>query len=159
MTYNFFPRLMTLAAAATLACASGTSVAAEYATREEAVGFVKKVIAHYKSAGREKALTDISAKDNKFTDRELYVTVMDFKTGVAAADSRNPRLVGKNLSELKDADGKAFVREQMYMGKTGSASWIDYRWPNPVTQVIESKTTYCEPYDGLVFCVGIYRGV
>lgn len=159
MTYKFIPRLMALTAAAAFVSASGTATAAEYATREEAVSFVKKVITFYKASSREKALADISAKDNKFVDRELYVTVMDIKTGVAAADSRNPRLVGKNLSELKDADGKSFVREQMYMGKTGSASWIDYRWPNPVTQVIESKTTYCEPYDGLIFCVGIYRGV
>lgn len=159
MSQSIIRPIIGLVSAIALTCAANLACAAEYATREEAVALAKKVIVHYKASGRTKALDDISAKDNKFVDRELYVTVLELSTGVAVADSKNPRIVGKNLSAIKDADGKSFIREELYMGKTGSSSWIDYRWPNPVTQVIESKTTYCEPFDGMIFCVGFYRGV
>lgn len=159
MCHKLLRPIIGLAAFIALACNGTTGMAAEYATREEAIAFVKKAIVHYKTVGRIQALSDISAKDNKFTDRELYVTVMEIASGVATADSRYPRLVGKNLTTLKDADGKLFVKEQLYIGKMGSASWVDYRWPNPVSLVVESKTTYCEPHDGLIFCTGIYRGV
>lgn len=159
MSHSIHRQVICAIVAGVLACAGGAAQAADNATREEAVAFVKKVIAYYKSAGKAKAVADISAKDNKFVDRELYATVMEISTGVVLADSRNPRTVGKNLSAVKDADGKEFIREQLYIGKTGNPSWVDYRWPNPVSQAIESKTTYCEPHDGLIFCAGFYRGV
>jgi signal transduction histidine kinase len=158
MQNKTFYRFAGAVAACVFTLAGSTALAGDRATKDDAVAFVKKTIAHYKAAGRTQALADISAKENnQFLDRDLYVAVTEINTGMAVANSRNQRMIGKNMSDLKDVDGKLFVKEQLDIAKAGKISWVDYRFPNPVTQQIENKTTYCEPYDGLIFCTGFYR--
>lgn len=130
--------------------------AGEHASKEEAVAMVKKAIAQYKSQGKDKTLADINAKSPAYFDRDLYVYVATLD-GVAVAHAANPKLVSKNLSQLKDADGVAFVEQIISVAKAGKPGWVDYKWPNPVTKQIDEKTTYVESFDGHAFCAGIYR--
>lgn len=136
---------------------AGVAVAeVKHGSKDEAMALVKKAVAHYKSAGREKAMADFSQKGGSFTDRDLYVFVSDFN-GKALAHGANEKLIGRDLLPLKDTDGKAFVVEYVERAKSGKAGWTDYKWPNPVSKEIEQKTTYCEPVDSLAVCVGAYK--
>lgn len=135
---------------------SSASLASDRATKEEAVAMVKKAIAQYKSAGKDKTLADVNAKSPVYFDRDLYVYVATLD-GVAVAHAANPKLVGKSLIALKDADGAPFVENIVAIAKSGKTGWVDYKWPNPVTKQIDEKTTYVEAHDGLVFCAGVYR--
>lgn len=147
--------LATLAVAGVLSC-SPALAQVKHASKEEAQALAKKAVAHYKSAGRDKALAEFSQKGGPFTDRDLYVFVTD-ANGKSLAHGANEKLIGRDLLALKDADGKAFVVEFVDRVKSGKAGWTDYKWPNPVTKEIEAKTTYCEPHDNMVFCVGAYK--
>lgn len=124
-------------------------------TRRFAVS-VFAAIAQYKSQGKDKALADINAKSSAFLDRDLYVYVATLD-GAAVAHAANPKLVSKNLSQLKDADGVAFVEQIISLAKAGKPGWVDCKWPNPVTKQIDEKTTYVESFDGHAFCVGMHR--
>lgn len=127
------------------------------ATKDEAVAMVKKGVAHVKSAGKDKAYADISDKANaEFHHQDLYLTVYQLD-GTVKAHGSNAKMIGKNLIELKDIDGKAFVKERVDMAKTNATFWQDYKFTNPETKKIEPKSMYCEKLDDTVVCGGIYK--
>jgi len=97
------------------------------ATKEEAVAMVKKGVAYVKANGKDKAYTDISDKANaEFHHQDLYLTVYALD-GTVRAHGANAKMIGKNLIELKDIDGKAFVKERMDLAKTNATFWQDPR--------------------------------
>ncbi|MEK8052085.1 cache domain-containing protein [Ideonella sp. DXS22W] len=149
------PSLAALGLAAVFSC-TGALAQVKHGSKDEAQAMVKKAVAHYKSAGKDKALADFNQKGGAFTDRDLYVYTADM-SGKCTSHGANEKLVGRDLLQLKDADGKAFVTEILEKGKTGKGGWTDYKWPNPVSKEIEAKTTYCEPHDNQMFCVGAYK--
>ena len=147
--------LTTLALAAAL-FSGGALAQVKHGSKDEAQAMVKKAVAHYKAAGKDKALADFNQKGGAFTDRDLYVYTTDLN-GKCTSHGANEKLVGRDLLQLKDADGKGFVGEILEKAKAGKGAWTDYKWPNPVSKEIEAKTTYCEPHDNQVFCVGAYK--
>jgi cytochrome c len=126
------------------------------ATADEATAMVKKGVAFIKAQGTEKGYAEISNKQGKFIDRDLYLVVYGLD-GTVLAHGANDKMVGKNLIDLKDIDGKAFVKERVELAQTKSSFWQDYKFTDPVTRKIEPKTTYCERLDASVVCGGIYK--
>jgi cytochrome c len=142
-----------------LLAASGAQ--AGNATADEAIAMVKKGVAFIKAQGTEKGYAEISNKQGQFIDRDLYLVVYGLD-GTVLAHGANEKMVGKNLIDLKDIDGKAFVgkafvKERVELGQTKSSFWQDYKFTDPVTKKIEPKTTYCERLDASVVCGGIYK--
>jgi signal transduction histidine kinase len=88
-----------------------------------------------------------------FRDRDLYVALYD-RTGKCLAHGATPGLVGKNLMDLKDVDGKPFARIAF---TSNEPTWVDYKWPNPTTKQVEQKSTYVVPVDDFVVTVGAYK--
>src|SRR5882757_7350810 len=74
-------------------------------TAAEATAMVQKAIAHIKKVGREKAFADFNNKSGAFTDRDLYVVVYDM-TGKVLAHGANEKMIGKDVIDLRDNDGK-----------------------------------------------------
>jgi signal transduction histidine kinase len=136
-------------------CLGPSSMAADRASADEAVAMVRKAVAYIKANGKEKAIAEVNARKEKFIDRDLYITIGD-ANGVILASGGNPKLVGKSLKEIKDPDGKTFVMEMLNSKK--QSGWVDFKWPNPVSQKIESKSMYFEKVDDLVVNCGVYKG-
>jgi cytochrome c len=131
--------------------------AAERVTPKEAEAMVRKGVAYIKANPRDKAMADITDPKGQFVDRELYLTVYKMD-GTALAHGANARFVGKNMLELRDANGKEHIRERMDLAKTRAAFWQDFTFVNPVSKKIEPKQMYCERTDEkLVVCGGIYK--
>lgn len=126
------------------------------ATEAEAIAMVKKGVAFIKASGHEKGFAEISTKGGQFNDRDLYLTVYGLD-GTVRAHGANTKMVGKNLIELKDVDGKAFVKERMDMAATKPTFWQDYKFTNPENKKIEPKRMYCEKLEDMVVCGGIYK--
>jgi hypothetical protein len=143
--------------AAGLAVAShGAFAAAEHATKEEATAMVKKGVAFIRSSGKDKGYAEISNKGGRFSDRDLYLVVYGLD-GVVRAHGANEKMIGKNLIELKDVDGKAFVKERVDLAQSQGTFWQDYKFTNPVSKKIEPKQMYCEKLDDTVVCGGVYK--
>jgi len=132
------------------------AAAAEHATKEEAVAMVKKGVAFWKSNGDEKTFAAITDKQGPFHDRDLYLAVYALD-GTVRAHGANEKMVGRNLIDLKDVDGKAFVRERVELAQKQSSFWQDYKFTDPLTKKIEPKQMYCERVDENVLCGGVYR--
>lgn len=131
------------------------AAAADVVTKPEAEAMVKKALAYLKANGRDKTFAEVNKKDGPFTDRDLYLTVYS-NDGVVRAHGANAKMIGKNLMELKDVDGKAFVKERVEMAKKKAPFWQDYKFTNPVSGKIEPKSMYCVPEEDLILCGGVY---
>ena len=126
------------------------------ASAAEATAMVKKGVAFIKASGKEKGYAEISTKGGQFSDRDLYLTVYGLD-GTVRAHGANEKMIGKNLIDLKDVDGKAFVKERVELAATKPTFWQDYKFTNPVTKKIEPKSMYCEKLDDAIVCGGIYK--
>jgi cytochrome c len=135
----------------------GVAVAKEeFGSAKEAEAMVVKAVAHIKAMGAEKAYQDFTAKAPAFVDRDLYVVVYDL-TGRVLAHGLNPKMVGKDLIDLKDPDGKQFVKERVELARTKTAFWHDYKFTDPVSRKVLPKSTYCQRVESTAVCVGIYK--
>jgi cytochrome c len=126
------------------------------ATAAEATAMVKKGVAFIKANGKDKGYAEISNKAGQFNDRDLYLTVYGMD-GVVRAHGANEKMIGKNLIDLKDVDGKAFVKERVELATAKPTFWQDYKFTNPVSKKIEPKSMYCEKLDDAIVCGGIYK--
>jgi len=136
---------------------SGAALAADKGTADEAVAMVKRAVAMVKAEGKEKTFAAIADPANTaFHDRDLYVYVYDLN-GVALAHGNNPKMVGKPLIGLKDNEGKPLIKEMVDIAKSKGKGWVDFKWPNPVTKAVESKSGYVERVDDFLIGSGIYK--
>jgi TRAP-type uncharacterized transport system substrate-binding protein len=131
--------------------------AGEFGTREEAIAMARRVQAKVKKDGLEATFKAINAGVKEFKDRDLYAFMLDFD-GNDPANAGVPAVVGKNIMDLKDQDGKFLVKGLLAVAKNQGSGWYDYRWPNPATKTIEDKSTYVERIgDRYMVGVGIYK--
>lgn len=133
----------------------GQAQAAEYATKPQAEAMVRKGLNYLKANGRDKTYAEIDKHDGQFVDRDLYLVIYGMD-GVVRAHGANPRMIGKNLMEMKDVDGKPFIRERVELARKKAPFWQDYKFTNPISGKIEPKSMYCVPDDDLIVCGGIY---
>jgi len=148
--------LVTRTLIAALLGATALAAQANNATAAEATAMVKKGVAFIKANGKEKGYAEVSNKGGQFNDRDLYLTVYGMD-GVVRAHGANEKMIGKNLIDLKDVDGKAFVKERTELAATKPSFWQDYKFTNPVSKKIEPKSMYCEKLDDAIVCGGIYK--
>ena len=135
----------------------GMASAADKGTQEEAVALVNKAVALVKAKGRDAALAEFNNPKGGFVDRDLYIFVID-KDGVTLANGVNPRLVGKNVMQMKDAEGNYFIKKFIEIGDTKGKGWApEYKWPNAVTKSVETKQSYVEKVDDLYIGCGVYK--
>jgi|HubBroStandDraft_2_1064218.scaffolds.fasta_scaffold716689_1 cytochrome c len=133
------------------------SSAADFGTRDEAVAMVKRVQKMYAEAGAEATFKAVDDKSNPlFHDRDLYPFVYDLN-GVCVAHGARPALVGKSLISLKDQNGVYLIQEMIALAKSPGSGWVDYKWPNPITNKIEDKSSYVEKMGDYFIGVGVYR--
>jgi len=123
---------------------------------DEAKAMVEKASALIKTEGMEKALAEIGNPKGQFVKGEMYVFAYDL-TATMVAHPMNSKLVGKNLMDVPDAEGKLFRKEIIELAKTKGAGWVDYKYKNPTTNQVESKTTYIQKEGDIVLCCGIYK--
>jgi signal transduction histidine kinase len=155
--HRTLPRLaLATLVAATLALPLAAVAKEGNAQKEDAMATVKKGIAFIKSQGRDKGYAEISNKQGQFIDRDLYLVVYGLD-GTVRAHGANDKMIGKNLIELKDVDGKAFVKERVELAQAKGTFWQDYKFTNPVSRKIEPKQMYCERLEDSVVCGGIYK--
>jgi signal transduction histidine kinase len=129
-------------------------VAADKATLEDAKTMASNAAQLIKEKGADAAAVAFMQKDGPFRDRDLYVVMVD-RDGYCIAHGMAPALVGKNLIDLKDVDGKPMIRLSVAVT---APEWIDYKWPTPVTKQVEQKSTYVVPVDKVLVSVGAYKG-
>lgn len=138
-----------------IAFLAGTSFALAGATKDDAVAMVKKTVAVIKAEGPQKAYAEIN-KGGQFVNSGIYAVVQAFD-GVTLAHATNSKLVGKNMSDVQDVDGKYFAKDMGNMGRKNASFWYEFKFVNPATKKIQPKDMYCESLEQTIVCAGLYR--
>ena len=137
---------------AMLALSVGPACAGE---KDDATRMVNEAAA---AAAKDKnaAVAEIGNKGGRFVKGEVYVFAYDLG-GTMVAHPINPKLIGKNLLEVPDADGKLF-RKDIISGVTATgAATVRYKYKNPKSGAVEEKVTYCKKAADLAICAGYYE--
>ena len=136
---------------------AGTAFAQERGTKDEAKALADSAFEHIKKVGPEKAYKDFTTDKAAWNKKDLYVMVYDDKA-VALAHGANEKLVGKDMSAIKDASGVPIVTGMVALAAKGGG-WFDYDWPDPITKKLMGKSTYArkQPNGEGFIGVGIYR--
>jgi cytochrome c len=122
----------------------------------EAKALVEKGAAFMKANGKEKTLSEISKLKGQFDKGDLYIFAYDM-TATVLAHPKNPKIIGKNLLEVPDNDGKYFRKDVIQGAKTKGSGWVDYKYLNPDTKKVEPKTTYFLKVEDIILCAGAYK--
>jgi signal transduction histidine kinase len=137
--------------------ALATANAQEHGTKDDAKGMVNAALVRIKQVGTTAAFSEFATDKSTWNRKDLYVVVQDLK-GVVLVHGANEKLVGKNLIDFKDQNGKLFVQELIGVGSKGEG-WVDYDFTNPITKKVEGKSSFVKripAFDGVVL-VGAYR--
>ena len=140
--------------ALSLVCASAS---AADPTEKDAIAMAERGAALVKSKGKDEMIKRINAKDPDFVQGSLYVDIRDIKSGIVLAHPYNPSIVGKDLTDVPDANGKKYRREIIETAAAKGKGWVDYMYKNPTNGKIEPKTTYVMKVDDVVLEAGIYK--
>ncbi|HNS77055.1 MAG TPA: cache domain-containing protein [Syntrophorhabdus sp.] len=84
-----------------------------------------------------------------------YVFVIDSK-GMDLVNPVFPGFEGQNVLDLKDSEGKYFIKDMIRALESTDTVWIEYMWPKPRHAVPTKKSTYVRKvlYGEEVFYVG-----
>ncbi len=142
--------------AITLASLSGTLLAADMGTPDEAKALSQKAQAAVNEMGKDKAFAAFAAPDGGFRSKDLYVFCMDMD-GVMLSHPLKPDLVGKNLFDFNKYGDEPF-KKMVATAKTSGEGAVDYKWPYPETDEIRDKESYVMTNKEGFFCgVGAYK--
>jgi uncharacterized protein len=130
--------------------------AVEFGTREEAKAMVKRVQEKFNRDGAEATFRAITEKSKAFHDHDLYPFIYDLN-GVNMAHGAKPELVGKNLIDFKDQNGKFLIREMIDLVNDSGSGWVNYRWASPTTDMVEDKSAYVEKMGQYLVGVGVHQ--
>jgi len=132
-------------------------VGAAYASeKDDAKALVEKAVAYVGSQGKDTALAEMCKPNGMFDKGEMYVFAYDLKATVVG-HPKNAKLIGKNLLEVPDNDGKLFRKEIVELAKGKGSGWVDYKYMNPATKKPEHKTTYIQKTGDIIVCCGAYK--
>lgn len=126
------------------------------ATQKDAKALVEAAATYMKDHGKEATLTELNKAGGQFDKGDLYVFAYDL-TATIVAHPKNQKLVGKNLMEVPDTDGKLFRKEIVTTANAAGSGWVDYKYLNPETKKVEAKTTFLLKVGDLVLCCGTYK--
>jgi cytochrome c len=148
-------RTLMVAIAVCLALGPTLASGAE-ATQKDAKALVDAAAAFMKANGKDAAIAEFNKATGQFVKGDLYVFAYDL-TATIVAHPKNPKLIGKNLMEVPDTDGKLFRKEIVGTATASGSGWVDYKYLNPETKKVEAKTTFVQKVGDLVLCCGTYK--
>lgn len=122
----------------------------------QAKAMVAQALEYMGEHGASGLIEKINVGAPEFHQGEFYVFVLD-SAGTIVAHPIDPSWVGADDETARDADGNAFLaRMAAAAAESPDGSWFNYRWPNPVTGEVATKSSWIVMRDDHVVGVGIY---
>ncbi len=111
------------------------------AEKQEVKDFVESALDYMDTHGVQDALDTYSDHNGIFVDGEKYIFAIT-TSGVNLAHGADSSLIGQDLYELQDENGKYLVQEMISISNTRGSGWLWYMWENPDTKEVERKHSY-----------------
>jgi cytochrome c len=129
-------------------------------TDAEAAAMMDRAEEFLRRDGVDAAVAAFARRDGQFIDRDLYPMLLN-QAGVMLAHGWTPALNGSNLIDLRDIDGKPFMREALETVKKQGVADVTYQWLDPLSGQIARKTLHARrlALNGASYtlAVGVYR--
>lgn len=127
-------------------------------TADEALALVEKAVAHRRMVSSKEAFVrDITAADQGFFDRDMYVFALD-RNGAYLAFGGNPAKVGTRVQDIAGVDGQGLLNAIVSQAQE-SPGWVQYDITNPSTGKVQTKMSYVCQVDDLYLGCGVYKGL
>ncbi len=117
--------------------------------------WVQEAIALYEASGKEAVLAEIADPSGRFVSDDRYIFALNL-SGTVLAHPLNTELTGRNLIDLKDCDGKPFIRRIIDISKARGYGYMEYKWSHPKRKGDYHKTIFFERVEGMILCSGFY---
>lgn len=124
-------------------------------SERDAMALAVKGARYLQEHGKAALIASINRKDPAFNQGTLYLAVRDLN-GITIAHPTSA-LIGKNLLDVPDADGKLFRHEMLALARGKGSGWVDYKFLNPKTGKVEAKTTYVLRVEDVALEAGVYK--
>lgn len=122
----------------------------------EALRLVQAAIAYYKQTGSdEQFLQGITKSSQQFSDRDMYVFVLD-RQGHYLAFAGNAAKVGSRVQDIPGVDGARLVAAIFAQAEI-EPGWVEYAITNPSTGTVQTKMSYVSMLNDLVVGCGVYK--
>lgn len=105
--------------------------------------------------GPQAAFDAFNRRDGGFSESELYVFVFSLD-GRYEASGANPKLVGQDARDMKDAEGKFLVREMIDIARNKGEGTVEYVWLNRIDNKVETKRSLIKRVGDHIVGVGYY---
>ncbi len=109
---------------------------------------------HLRDKG-EQALATFS-QAGEFHDGDLYVYVVDTDGKLIASGGSSGALIGRNVRDMTDSDGRPFFREMLEGARSAGTGTVEYRWYNPARNRAEPKIATYRAVGDRILVVGYY---
>ena len=132
--------------------------AEELATREECVEKTKQAAKLIEEVGLEAALQEMNDPNGPFMWKDTYVFCLD-ETGKMLVH-KNPKMIGFQAKDVKDVNGKPYMREILDVANTKGEGWVSYMYSKtPGGIASEPKTSYVlkVPSANVIVGAGFYE--
>jgi hypothetical protein len=104
---------------------------------------VEKGVAMVKEKGLEATLKAIGDKQGPFVKGELYLFAGSLdKITLLAHPLAAEKLVGPDLSQMKDSKGSFFFIKFKETAEKPGSGWVEYMWPKPGAKEDSLKKTF-----------------
>ncbi|MDT8992275.1 methyl-accepting chemotaxis protein [Curvibacter sp. APW13] len=127
-------------------------------TADEALALVAKAMQHHRHGVSQDAfLRDLTAKEQGFFDRDMYVFALD-RNGTYLAFGGNPAKVGTRVQDIAGIDGQGLM--DAIIGQADTApGWVQYDITNPSTGKVQTKMSYVCRLGDLYLGCGVYKNL
>lgn len=115
---------------------------------------MKGIVQAIKADGRDGVVKEVNTPKGKYAYKDMYLTI-ETVDGVTLANNISPRMVGKNVLQLRDPDGKYFIKERNEALKSAPSYWTELKWPNTATSKFDSRTIYAERIGDVIVSAGV----
>ena len=124
------------------------------AMEKRAEALLDRAVAHIRTHGRAGAAAFSTSQ--RFIDRDLYAFALGIDGVMLGSGGWSAPLVGQNVLDELDSQGKPFFREMIQVAKEHGKGQVNYQWYNPANSESTLKTTNVVKVGDVVVGVGFY---
>ncbi len=97
---------------------------------------------------------------NSFISKNCYIWIIktDYNSkAIIEVHPINKAITGRDFLEIKDSDGKEFIKDILRIVLYKGKGWVSYKWAHPRLKKAQEKLTFVEKYDDrYILCDGFY---
>jgi signal transduction histidine kinase len=133
--------IILVACGITLLISCATSYVPRMNSRQALMDYVERAAALVARQGPESACSSFT--EPKWMGGDYYVFISRVSDNVVVCHPVNATLVGVSQTDLRDVNGKYFVRDMADAANSAAGrGWVEYQWARPGQTTPEPKSAY-----------------